>query len=426
MRSTHLRALIGAALAIPIALLSTSALANESLEVKSGDTVVLDGTVHFQTITVRGGGKLVVRPRAMDAPGSGTLTIKADAVTVEKDGVIDATGAGYEGTTGAGLGPGMSGGGQGKAGNKAAPGGGGASGGDGASGCSTANDGGDGGKHFGAQELTNPGASGGASFFPNSPDVPNRGGRGGGAVMIHAAEVKIDGAILADGAPGLSYGGVGTGGGAGGYVNIDAYTLTGTGTISAKGGAGGDGFSANGGGGGGGTIQISIAKPLQNGVPTRVIGGGMTGKGCLPGGKGIDEVMVDMAKPCLDADGDGDPAASCGGKDCDDSDPKVHGGAKPAVEVCDGEDNDCDGSVDDNLVADACPEDQRCQGGVCVAENGGSSGAGSGGAAAPDYLDYRGACDVGTSPHRNGMVFFASALLAFLAGLRAQRKNRRR
>jgi hypothetical protein len=44
-----------------------------------------------------------------------------------------------------------------------------------------------------------------------------------------------------------------------------------------------------------------------------------------------------------DLDGDGAPAARCGGTDCDDHDPAVHPGAD---ELCDGLDNDCSGGVD--------------------------------------------------------------------------------
>ncbi|MCY1070581.1 S8 family serine peptidase [Nannocystis sp. RBIL2] len=45
---------------------------------------------------------------------------------------------------------------------------------------------------------------------------------------------------------------------------------------------------------------------------------------------------------CVDGDGDGHYAATCGGDDCDDDDPASHPGAS---EVCDGRDNDCDAAL---------------------------------------------------------------------------------
>jgi hypothetical protein len=54
-----------------------------------------------------------------------------------------------------------------------------------------------------------------------------------------------------------------------------------------------------------------------------------------------DEVTDHCRSTCVDADGDGALAASCGGNDCDDANPAIHAGA---VEVCDtaGVDEDCD------------------------------------------------------------------------------------
>ena len=53
---------------------------------------------------------------------------------------------------------------------------------------------------------------------------------------------------------------------------------------------------------------------------------------------------------CMDADGDGDPARSCGGGDCDDSDPTR---SSHAAEVCSVTpvDEDCDGNVDEGVRA---------------------------------------------------------------------------
>src|SRR5262249_19216123 len=97
-------AVSAAALCAPL-LVALPAIAEPSLEVKAGETVFLDGTVHFQTITVDDGGKLIVRAMTDAASGTGALTIKAASVTVQKGGVIDATAAGYEGTTSAGTAP---------------------------------------------------------------------------------------------------------------------------------------------------------------------------------------------------------------------------------------------------------------------------------------------------------------------------------
>jgi len=71
---------------------------------------------------------------------------------------------------------------------------------------------------------------------------------------------------------------------------------------------------------------------------------------------GLDEVCGDgLDNDCdgsvdnVDLDGDKVLAATCGGTDCDDSEPSVHPGA---LELCDGLDNDCD-SIVDNKDADA-------------------------------------------------------------------------
>lgn len=423
MRFTGMRrAALSAALATPmVLLLSAPALANESLEVQKDEVVVLDGTVRFKSVTVRSGGTIRVRPVTQGAPGSGSLTLKAAEITVEAGGVIDASGAGFRGTTTAGDAASCganAGGAAGPSGGGPTPGGGGGASGKGAKGCPN---GGDGGAVYVVSCEANPGAAGGAAFFPSSPaDTPNHGAAGGGSITLLAAEVHVLGSILADGASGFVYSGVGTGGGAGGYISIDASKVDGSGLISAKGGDGGDGISGQGGGGGGGTIRISVVTTVG---PTLDTAGGTTGT-CAGAQAGIADPQVNAMKPCVDVDGDGERASECGGTDCDDSDPKVRGGADPGIEICDGQDNDCNGEVDDSLVKDACPEGQACTDGVCADETG-TTTTGTSTAARPDYVDYRGACDVGGAGRRGGIPFYGAALLALLAGLRARLKRRR-
>ena len=66
---------------------------------------------------------------------------------------------------------------------------------------------------------------------------------------------------------------------------------------------------------------------------------------------GADDDCDGSVDEDFDADGDGALALSCaGGTDCDDGDASVYPGAP---ETCDGADNDCDGQVDETFDADA-------------------------------------------------------------------------
>lgn len=417
------RAVLSAWIALPLGLLSARALASESLEVNDGDTVYVDGTVRFKTVTVHAGG--VLRIRSVASGGTGTLTLKAESIVVEKDGAIDASSSGYSGTSGDGGTPACCPAAAGMAGpsGMTAPGGGGGNGGKGAAGCPN---GGPGGDAYASFDNAYPGAAGGASSFQMAMSgIPNAGGRGGGSVTLLAATVTINGEIRADGAPGVKYGGVGSGGGAGGIIRIDAHEVLGDGRLSARGGNGAEAYSGIGGGGGGGVIQITASKDLMNDLPGRDVGGGTTGTGtCQAADDGINEVNIDANKPCTDADGDGHGSTACMGDDCDDADPTVHGGDPAAVEVCDGQDNNCDGESDNNLVSDACPAGQSCQSGACTDDGTGGGGA-AGGPSAPDYVDYRGACEVGTAgtlPSGN-IAFLAAGWMALMAALRRRKKG---
>ncbi|MBD3316957.1 MAG: hypothetical protein GF344_14305 [Chitinivibrionales bacterium] len=66
---------------------------------------------------------------------------------------------------------------------------------------------------------------------------------------------------------------------------------------------------------------------------------------------GMDAAMLEyVAKPCVDGDGDGHSDFACGGSDCNDGDDLIHPGA---TEICDGEDNNCDGRVDEGYAKNA-------------------------------------------------------------------------
>jgi hypothetical protein len=72
------------------------------------------------------------------------------------------------------------------------------------------------------------------------------------------------------------------------------------------------------------------------------------------------DTCVEETRSCAheerDADGDGDPTASCGGGDCDDLDPLISG---TTSERCDNaRDDDCDGETDESDCA--APEHDRC------------------------------------------------------------------
>lgn len=60
------------------------------------------------------------------------------------------------------------------------------------------------------------------------------------------------------------------------------------------------------------------------------------------------EVCIGGGRTCIhrlaDDDNDGEASVACGGRDCDDADPRVR---PEYCEVSDGVDNDCDGRVDE-------------------------------------------------------------------------------
>ncbi len=84
---------------------------------------------------------------------------------------------------------------------------------------------------------------------------------------------------------------------------------------------------------------------------------GTVPKNCGDGDACTRDACDDVNGMCVhdvrDDDGDGDPRSMCGGGDCDDQNASVHSGAS---EVCDGEDDNCNGKIDEGcrVVPDAC------------------------------------------------------------------------
>ncbi|MBI5511504.1 MAG: putative metal-binding motif-containing protein [Deltaproteobacteria bacterium] len=84
------------------------------------------------------------------------------------------------------------------------------------------------------------------------------------------------------------------------------------------------------------------ASGYECGAPPNPCGGTLSCGSCS-GGKVCNAYKC----ICPDKDGDGYRDAACGGNDCNDADPALHGGQG---EKCDGIDNNCDGQVDEGAV----------------------------------------------------------------------------
>ncbi|MBX7194084.1 MAG: hypothetical protein K1X94_18670 [Sandaracinaceae bacterium] len=104
---------------------------------------------------------------------------------------------------------------------------------------------------------------------------------------------------------------------------------------------------------------------------------------------------------CIDADGDGHRAASCGGSDCNDMDPRIHPGA---FEPCDAtEDLDC-------MPATACPAGTSCDAasGLC-ANNCFEGGCSDGFTCSAGGYCTESACAMRTEPCPDGTICRAGA-----------------
>jgi Putative metal-binding motif len=135
-------------------------------------------------------------------------------------------------------------------------------------------------------------------------------------------------------------GGAATGGSAGMASGGSAGSSSGGAAGAVTGGAS-SGGAAGGGGTGGAPIICNDDVQCQSAL------GGDACKTKIA----CDPASATCKFEVLDTDQDGHPPVVCGGDDCDDGEAAVHPGAS---EVCDGLDNDCNGSADDGLTCPTC------------------------------------------------------------------------
>ncbi len=246
--------------------------------------ILLDGD-----FTMLSGSSLTHRPFAVTVSSvnikiTGTFDIQAGAtVTVSSMGFA----GGPSGGASFGTGPGGGGASGASSAGGAGGGHGGLGGGAGANTQGPAND-----------DTYNPewaGSGGGGGDFASGFNV---GGDGGGAVILEAQTINLDGRIEADGEPGGPGAGASNvraagGGGAGGTVNLRATYLVGQGTVTALGASGGpdtDGtltpFDDPGGGGAGGRVAINIQNSGNLCAISVSTAGGAKGGGNSTAGEG--------------------------------------------------------------------------------------------------------------------------------------------
>jgi len=413
-----------------VATLASTRTAYASPNTTYSTEVALAGEHVYDTLSITNGGVLRVIPYD-GSPGSGTLHIKANRITIEQGGVISATGSGYAGKNNdnGDAEPGSNGGGRRPA-TLGHPGSGGGYGGKGASGASDACTGfadAPGGAAFymsGAPLVM--GSAGGAANALGA--ATTAGGRGGGLIVLEAASIILNGRVEADGAPSYAFAGVAAGAGSGGGIHLIANSLSGSGELSVAGGNGahGDGNAAaspaippnNGGGGGGGVLVITATS--VTGTIQRVALAGTRGT-CMTS-NAADGTIVDETPTlsCVDVDQDGHFSAICGGDDCDDSDPLIYP-QTGLQDDCDGHDNDCDNIVDEDAT---CAPGSSCDStaGMCVAQPDAGAGGGAGVEPRPDHVEFEGGCAMA----RPGAGRLLSALALALAALGASARRRSR
>lgn len=229
--------------------------------ISGGPNTTLTGTVNYDWFQVDVNDTVFVQAGSI-------LTINARYAMI--NGVISGNGRGYQAPTTNTAGTG--------------PGGGGTSTNSGCGGGSYAGVGGTGGMDAGDTPGTGGPAYGTATA--NDLDMGSSGGsgtgissngHGGGALILNADYISVNGTITMNGASPSSDGtGRGAGGGAGGGIMLTAGHVTLAGTLSAAGGNGAAGTSTandSGGGGGGGRVKTFYSGTLTNTGITSVANG---------------------------------------------------------------------------------------------------------------------------------------------------------
>ncbi len=233
---------------------STGCTTSGDLVIASGVTCTLSaGSYTFNSVVVQSGGTL----RLLSLDNGDTnytndlgLTLNADSLTVEANGLITADGLGYAASKGPGVGA---------AGSWAGP----QPGGSGYGGKGGDGNGPAGGNAYGnlytPADLGSGGRTNGGAL----------GGPGGGAVrLIVTNSLVVNGAISSNGAAGATNQFEAGGGGSGGSLWVTAGALSGSGEIRANGGQGHAVYGYSGGGAGG---RIAIDVPLINNTFTGLV-----------------------------------------------------------------------------------------------------------------------------------------------------------
>lgn len=342
-------------------------------------------------------GELKVQP--YDGNAGGWLHIKSNRITIDVNGVIDASGSGYQGSkeaaTETNQGPGFGNSAMPMDPNVAVPGGGGSHISNAGNGLEVTQcqpvAGSEGGMAHSAtfdplNLMASPLGFGSAGGFGRAgsmnPGYIDPGGSGGGLIVLEAHTVQIFGMLQANGNSANSPLSIatGAGGGAGGTIVIVANAFE-VGANTAMQAAGGDGEfgSSAGGGGSGGLIVLQVGSNFDlTPIEARIFynGGGSKATVCSAGLNGGNGRLDRLDPPsCIDADGDGASSAQCGGTDCNDGDAAI---GPTAIEVCDNVDNNCDGEVDEASSEDLCNagSGEVCSDGSCVDPDTGSGGGG--------------------------------------------------